>query len=134
MRKIALLIILGSLSACSGGTVAKSGGPTVLSRPILDTASSDGFRNPQVQRESGLESVIGARAQSLLSRFGTPRIDLAEGDARKLQFASASCILDIYLYPLSEGTEPVATHIEARQRQGGTAVSKTGCMAEVERR
>ncbi|PKP90329.1 MAG: hypothetical protein CVT76_09985, partial [Alphaproteobacteria bacterium HGW-Alphaproteobacteria-15] len=67
-------------------------------------------------------------------RFGAPRIDLAEGDARKLQFAGPSCVLDIFLYPLSAGAEPTATHVDARLRQGGAAVDQGACIRELETR
>jgi hypothetical protein len=87
---------------------------------------------PQVMAPAGLEGVIGSPAAALTRRFGEPRIDLAEGDARKLQFAGATCVLDIYLYPVSAAAEPTATHVEARLRQGGGAVDAGGCIREVE--
>jgi hypothetical protein len=75
---------------------------------------------------------MGADSRSLLARFGEPRIQAVEGDARKLQFASADCVLDIYLYPMREGGTPVATHVEARLRQGGVATSREDCIRAVE--
>ena len=96
------------------------------------TASS--FRPPQVQRETGLRSIIGQRAEALKSRFGKTRIDLSEGDARKLQFAGETCVLDIYLYPLEADAVPVATHVEARRRAGGASIDKQACLAEIARR
>lgn len=89
---------------------------------------------PQVMAARGLEGVIGMGAAALTRRFGAPRIDLAEGDARKLQFAGQNCVVDIYLYPVSAGAEPTATHIEARLRQGGAAVDGGACIREVESR
>lgn len=88
---------------------------------------------PQVMAGQGLEGVIGARADALTRRFGTPRIDLAEGDARKLQFAGPNCVVDIFLYPVSAGAEQTATHVDARLRQGGAAVDGGACIREVER-
>lgn len=84
-------------------------------------------------RGSGVDSIIGQPASALTSRFGTARIDLAEGDARKLQFRSANCVLDIFLYPLTAGRSPVATHIETRLRRGGMSTDRAACIAEVER-
>ena len=81
---------------------------------------------------AGLEGVIGAPASLLTQRFGAPRIDLAEGDARKLQFAGASCVVDIYLYPAASGAEPVAAHVDARLRQGGGVIDGGACIREVE--
>lgn len=83
---------------------------------------------------AGLEEVIGAPASALTRRFGSPRLDLAEGDARKLQFSGATCVLDIYLYPLRPGSEAVATHVEARLKQEGAAVDRGACIREVENR
>ncbi len=84
-------------------------------------------------RNAGLDSVIGERATTLSRRFGDARIDLVEGDARKLQYASDRCILDIFLYPLQANADPVATHVEARNRNGGAETDRAGCIAEVER-
>ena len=84
-------------------------------------------------RGSGIDSVIGEQARALTSRFGDARIDLVEGDARKLQFVSERCVLDIYLYPLAANGNPVATHIEARERRGGADTDRAGCIEEVER-
>lgn len=91
------------------------------------------FRAPNVMRGLGAESVIGEGASSLTRRFGAARIDLVEGDARKLQFASETCVLDIYLYPMNAGTAPVATHVETRLRQGGGPIERADCIAQVER-
>ena len=81
----------------------------------------------------GIDGIIGQRAPSLPRRFGDPRIDLSEGDARKLQFASATCVLDIFLYPLEAGEAPVATHVAARLRQGGGEVDRSACIDTVAR-
>jgi hypothetical protein len=81
---------------------------------------------------AGLEGVIGSSAPALVRRFGPARIDLLEGDARKLQFAGSACVLDIYLYPVHAGAEPTATHVAARQRAGGAAVDQGACIREIE--
>jgi hypothetical protein len=91
-------------------------------------------RVPVTMAPQGLEGVIGQDAGTLTRRFGAPRIDLAEGDARKLQFSGSSCVLDIYLYPMRPGAEAVAAHVEARLRQGGAEVDRGTCIREVERR
>ncbi|MEP3422501.1 MAG: hypothetical protein ABJN35_12255 [Erythrobacter sp.] len=116
------------LSACSSGSNGALTSPTA-SVPQTGT----GFRAPQIMRNAGLDSVIGERATTLSRRFGDARIDLVEGDARKLQYASDRCILDIYLYPLQANADPVATHVEARNRNGGAETDRAGCIAEVER-
>jgi hypothetical protein len=86
---------------------------------------------PQVMAAKGLEGVIGADAAALTRRLGNPRIDLIEGDARKLQFAGGACVLDIYLYPLGAGAEPTATHVDARLRRGGAATDAGACIREI---
>ena len=125
-RNIAIVALAAGLAGCAGGSA--SGNYVRTSAPAPDT----GFRAPAVMQGSGIDSVIGKAATSLTDRFGTARIDLAEGDARKLQFASERCVLDIYLYPLEANAAPVATHVEARQRQGGGEADRAGCIADVE--
>lgn len=93
-----------------------------------------GFRAPEVMQGQGLAGVIRARGPALLTMFGPARLDVAEGDMRKLQFAGQACVLDIYLYPLSEGTEPVATWVQARRASDGREVDRAACIAALRRR
>ena len=88
---------------------------------------------PQVQRLPGLGDVIEHDAASLVRRFGDPRLDVREGDMRKLQFAGESCVLDVFLYPLREGQEPVATYVEARRSSDGREVDRASCVAALRR-
>ena len=124
-RAIALAVLALALAGCASG-----GKPAPAPAPVRTGV----MRVPQVMAPQGLEGVIGSPAGALTRRFGTPRLDVAEGDARKLQFGGASCVLDIYLYPLRPGTEAVAAHVEARLRQGGAAVDRGACIREVESR
>jgi hypothetical protein len=87
-----------------------------------------GARAPEIQRLPGLDTVIEHDAASLVRRFGDPRLDVREGDMRKLQFAGESCVLDVFLYPLREGAEPVATHVEARRASDGREVDRASCV------
>jgi hypothetical protein len=123
------LIMLGALgvaiSGCAGGSAPRPAGPAAAPRSSIVVV-------PEVMAPAGLQGVIGSPVSALTRRFGTPRIDLAEGDARKLQFAGRACVLDIFLYPLNAGTEPTATHVEARIRQGGAAADAGACIREVE--
>lgn len=129
MRKPALLLASSLLLAsCATTRPATSDGATA------PQGSNRDFRVPTVMATTGVESIIGETPDYLGKRFGNPRIDLAEGDARKLQFASDECVLDIYFYPLRQGGEQVATHIEARQKQGGGTFDRGACIAAVERR
>jgi hypothetical protein len=92
------------------------------------------FRAPEVQQLPGLESVIDKDAAALLRAFGTPTLDVHEGDMRKLQFAGDPCVLDIYLYPLKPGSEPVATYVDARRASDGLDVDRAACIAALMRR
>lgn len=116
------------LAGCAGGTVPSRPAPASPPR------GSSIAVVPEMMAPQGLEGVIGQDAGTLARRFGTPRLDVAEGDARKLQFSGRDCVLDIYLYPLRPGADPVAAHVEARQRQGGAAVDRGACIREVEGR
>lgn len=129
-------ILLGALLAggCASGT-STSG----AARPSISTIPASQAERPaevtvRAPLESGVSSVIGERAQSLSARFGTARIDLTEGEARKLQFAGERCVLDVFLYPVAADTAPIATHVEARLRQDGADTDRAACIAELERR
>jgi hypothetical protein len=95
--------------------------------------SAAGARVPQIQRLPGLEEVIEHDAASLVRRFGDPRLDVREGDMRKLQFAGGPCVLDVFLYPLRAGAEPVATYVEARRTSDGQEVDRAACVASLRR-
>lgn len=128
-RAVVAAALLGlALAGCASGKGRAV--PTSAPAPVR----SGVVRVPQVMASQGLEGVIGQDANLLLRRFGTPRLDLVEGDARKLQFSGQSCVLDIYLYPMRPGIAPVAAHVEARRRQGGAEVDRGACIREVERR
>lgn len=102
--------------------------PTLPARPP-DAA----FRPPEVLRAPGLDAVIRQDAASLVRRFGEPRLDVHEGDMRKLQFAGRACVLDVFLYPLREGAEPVATWAEARRPSDGQEVDRAACVEALRR-
>ncbi|QDH33544.1 hypothetical protein [Porphyrobacter sp. YT40] len=129
--RLALIAGLGlGLAACAGsGGSAPARAPAAAAPP-----RSTIMVVPQVMAPQGLGGVIGSPPAALLRRFGAPRLDVAEGDARKLQFAGRACVLDIYLYPLAAAAEPTATHVEARLRQGGAPVDPAACIREVEGR
>jgi hypothetical protein len=126
-RAMVAAILLGAgLAGCAGGSAPAPARPAPGRSTIV--------RVPEVMTSQGLEGVIGQDAGALTRRFGSPRLDVVEGDARKLQFAGRDCVLDIYLYPGAAGREPTAAHIEARLRQGGAAADRGACIREVERR
>ena len=133
---IAALLAM-ALAGCAGGGGARK--PATAARPSVRPAAPAAPRGtivvvPEVMAAKGLDGVIGSPAAALTARFGQPRIDLAEGDARKLQFAGQACVLDIYLYPLAPAAEPTATYVAARIRQGGALIDPGACIREVEGR
>ena len=145
MSRIAIIAALGiMLSACASGgapIVAGAGGPTRQaanapppqeSRPEAAAPSAD-FRPPQIMRAPGLEGVIGKTMSQLQSQFGKARLEVWEEDARKLQFTGSECVLDIYLYPVSPGATPTATHVEARRSSDGGNVDRAACVRALSR-
>lgn len=141
------LAILPLLSACggsaSGGKVRSASAaaapkPAVTAPAPVRPAMRYRPRNPQVQARlqgiPGLEGVIGATAQDLARRFGPARLDVWDGDARKLQFSGNACVLDIYLFPDEQGREAEAAYIEARRSSDGQDVDRAACIAALQRR
>ena len=131
------LLFLSALAGCASIPQPDSGAsrPPVIRPPTSSVPPTrpvnppvTGFRPPQVQRAPGLEGVIEQNASSLVRRFGQPRLDVREGDARKLQFTGEPCVLDVFLYPLRPGAEPVATYVEARRASDGQEVDGAACV------
>lgn len=140
MRKL-VLILLPLLAACAGTVPPPSPGttpdatvgrapPPQVSRPAPSTPQ---FRAPKVMSMPGLEGVIGRNETALANLFGTPALQVKEGDARKLQFRGTACVLDVYLYPLAPGAEPTATYIDARRPSDGLDVDRAACVAALKR-
>jgi hypothetical protein len=92
------------------------------------SSQSPGRRTAQVLHAPGLEGVIGADGDALTRLFGPPRLDVREGDARKLQWSGAACVLDAYLYPADNGGRPTTTYVDAR-RGDGRDVDRGACVA-----
>jgi hypothetical protein len=126
-RLAAPCLLMLALSACasSGGTGGTKAATTP--RAPVRTPVVAPVRDPQFRMEPGLEQVIGATQAQLVGQFGQPRLDVWEGDARKLQFSGTPCILDIYLYPTTRSRDPLATYAEAR-RSDGRDVDKAACV------
>lgn len=139
--RAAVLFAFPLLAACGGASQpVQSTGP--VKRPAVARATPPPMtpRAPvrrvpqaQVQMLPGLEGVIGATAIDLSRQFGTARLDVWEGDARKLQFSGNACVLDVFLYPPTKGREPEATYVDAR-RVDGEAVDRAACVAALKRR
>lgn len=118
------------LAACDAGGVASTAPPKRTSAvPAVREPVRSAPRDPQFQAIPGLESVIGASRNQLTRQFGEPRLDVWEGDARKLQFAGTACMLDVYLYPTTSSREPLATYVDARRSSDGQDVDRAACVA-----
>lgn len=86
-------------------------------------------RDPSFQTIPGLEGVIGVSQKELVRQFGMPRLEVWEGDARKLQFVGKACVIDVFLYPTSATKDPVATWVDARRASDGQDVDRAACVA-----
>ena len=104
MRRIALIAVL--LAAGCTPTPDVQPPPPTPSRPA-----------PAIPQQSS--SLIGLTAAELVQQLGSPALQIREGQSLKLQFRSAACILDAYLYRSAsgQGVERLA-HVDARRRSG----------------
>lgn len=133
LAMLALVPLLGACASAGGGVPVRApAGPPKKAEPALTVPARPpekmGPREAVVHMMPGLEGVIGGTPAQLVRQFGQPRLDVWEGDARKLQFSGAACVLDVYLYPKTRGAEPQATYVEARQPAGGDA-DRASCVA-----
>jgi hypothetical protein len=143
LNHLVLLTLLPLLAACgtqSTGKVKSASAavpPTPLRPSRLPTLRKPVRAAPPMAQAlalPGLESVIGASAAELTRQFGPARLDMQEGDARKLQFAGAFCVMDVYLYPSAAGREPAATYVDARQASDGKDIERTACITALRQR
>ena len=126
------LALIPLLAACGGGSakVQSAAAKPAISAP-RGPARPPVHRTPpaiQILAAPGLEGVIGATSADLIRQFGAARLDVWEGDARKLQFSGTACILDIYLYPGTRDREPQASYVDAH-RSDGRDVDRAACVA-----
>lgn len=136
MNRLFLLLPL-ALAACgpsTGTPVASTQAPGNVARTQAVPATkpapppSGGFRTARVMTLPGLEGVIGADTAGLQRQFGAPRLDVWEGDARKMQFSGEACVLDVFLYPPAPGGQPTATWVDARRASDGLDVDRASCV------
>ncbi|MEO7603287.1 MAG: hypothetical protein ABIS39_08560 [Sphingomicrobium sp.] len=85
---------------------------------------------PPVQppRESGV--LVGMTGNELVTRFGSPVLQIREGNSFKIQFRGRLCVLDAFLYP-STGAQYRVTHVEARSLLGSDT-NQSDCIRTLE--
>ena len=125
MTRFAFLLVSLVLAGCASSGGGSASRPVEVVRPTV----------PNVPRPLPIagDLVVGRSAASLIALFGQPALDIREGEARKLQFAGETCVLDAYLYPPRSRGEPVATHADARLRDGRDT-DRTACAESLRRR
>jgi hypothetical protein len=137
LRAVAAALLLAPLlAACasSAGTGSpmrpgKTIGGQTVRPPVRSTP-----RDPKFQTIPGLETVIGADENALVRQFGPSRLNVWEGDARKLQFTGKACVLDVFLYPTTTSREPLASYVDARRSSDGQDVDRAACVAALKGR
>ncbi|MCA1661485.1 MAG: hypothetical protein LC648_04740 [Novosphingobium sp.] len=141
MRFGATTLLGAALLAGCATTPPPPASPPAVVRPAAAQAAPTRVRPSRTpsrlatpQLVPGVEGVIGADAAGLIRQFGPPRLDIVEGDARKLQWSGAACVLDAYLYPPAEGGEPLATYLDARRPSDAQDVDRAACIAALRAR
>lgn len=129
---LSLVVLVPFLAACAstGGTGSARPGARQPVRPPVRSAPKD----PTFQTIPGLEGVIGADENQLVRQFGTPRLNVWEGDARKLQFTGKACVLDVFLYPTTSSKTPLASYVDARRSSDGQDVDRAACVSALKAR
>ena len=82
-----------------------------------------------VPRSAGGE-LIGLTPQDLVGHFGSPALQVHEGNSLKLQFRGRQCVLDAYLYPSTRG-ELRVTYIDTRLSSGADT-DQAACISALE--
>ena len=111
MRRFLALSLLLLLAACATSPQrAPAPAPTVV----------------QVEPEQQ-SSLVGLTAQELVGRYGTPALQIREGNSLKLQFRGRRCVMDAYLYPSGNSGTLKVTHVDARLPSGGE-IDQAACI------
>lgn len=137
IRFLAALGLAGLLSACGasgGGAVKTASARPVPTKTVVRAPVPRAPQPARIMTAPGLEGVIGASAADLSRQFGPARLDVLEGDARKLQWTGTACVLDVFLYPQQAGADPRATYAEARRASDGQEVDRAACVAAMRRK
>ena len=103
MRRLAVTAATLFLAACA-------------TRPPTPTPAPPTDQPPPSEHTRG--AIMGMTPDQLVRRFGTPALQIREGQSLKLQFRSNLCVLDAYLYPTGNAPHRV-TYVDARTRSLG---------------
>ena len=133
---VSLVMLVPFLAACAstGGTSASAPRPGKVARQPVRPPVRSAPRDPTFLTGAGLEGVIGASEDQLVRQFGSPRLNVWEGDARKLQFTGKACLLDVFLYPTAQSRTPIASYVDARRASDGQDVDRAACIAALKAR
>jgi hypothetical protein len=96
------------------------------------TSQKPAPQGPAATDQHDHRALNGMTANELTQHFGTPRLQVREGDGTKLQFMGPACVIDFYLYPDGRGT-PRVSHIDARNLQGAD-IDAQACVYAIEAR
>lgn len=126
--KLSPALLAAALSLLASGCAATPAPPARTSTALPPPVAAKLAVTP------GSEAVLGKRDDELVALLGVPRLDVIEGQARKLQFTNDRCVLDVFLFPPKQGRsgDRLSTYVEARDRQGNTADTKS-CIAALRR-
>lgn len=94
--------------------------PLLLSATLLSACAAAVVPIPVPAPPPAKQSLqlIGRNPAEVASLLGKPALDRSEGTARQLQFANATCVLDVFFYPDRKSGKVGATYLEARTRAG----------------
>ncbi|WP_300973133.1 hypothetical protein [Sphingomonas sp. LHG3406-1] len=74
-------------------------------------------------------NLSGLAEPDLVRRFGAAPFRVSEGPGLKLQWQSATCVLDTYLYPPQGGGAATVLHADARRPLTGETIPVEVCVA-----
>jgi hypothetical protein len=112
MRRLILAFTL-SLAACA--TAPQQPEPQAPPAAVAE---------PQTRR------LIGLTPSELVGHFGSPALQVREGNSLKLQFRGRRCVLDAYFYPSANGGMRV-TYVDTRA-VSGVNTDQAACISALE--
>ena len=110
-----------------------------ITRPVMPAPKGPSPKVPGTisfeRRISGgvAGDMLGRNEKSLRAQFGEPRLNIVEGDGRKMQYVTAKCVVDIYLFPPAAGKEAAVVHIDARD-DAGRDMDRDSCVLQLTRK